>query len=108
MLQVKDNVLYQKDFRISEDELIYEYALRNVPEIDASTPIAVISVGNSYLELNLAAAIIFESVERNEELKVLVDKFVKLFGLSIEKAEVSIIAFYQKLKNKGIIEEINS
>lgn len=108
MLKIKEDVLFQKDYRISDDEPIYEYALSHSSEIDASAPIAVISVGNSYLELNLAGALIFESVENTEELPVMCGKFVKLFGLSKEKAEISISSFCQTLKDKGIVEEIYS
>lgn len=108
MLKIKEDVLFQKDYRISDGEPIYEYALSHSSEIDASAPIAVISVGNSYLELNLAGALIYESIENADPLQVMCERFVRLFGLSKEKAEISITVFCQKLKDKGIVEEIYS
>lgn len=107
MLTIKKDVLFQKDYRIAEDVSIFEYALANASEIDASAPIAVVSADNSYLELNLSGAIIYEGIEKGEELQTLCSKFTQLFGLNSDRAKESIILFFSKLIEKGIIEEKN-
>lgn len=105
MIKIKENVLFQKDYRIAETMSIFEYALSNPQEIDPTAPIAVISVDNSYMELNLSGALIYESIGNKESILELSSKFVQLFGLTNEKANDTITRFYSKLIEKGIIEE---
>lgn len=106
MLKIKKEVLFQKDYRIADDVSIFEYAISNMDAIDAAAPIAVVSVENSYMELNLSGAIIFECIENKEDLNKICSKFVKLFGLTNEKAKNSITAFFSKLLDKGVVEEM--
>lgn len=105
MLKIKKEVLFQKDYRIADDVSIFDYAIANSKEIDAAAPIAVVSLENSYLQLNLSGAIIFECIEKNEDLNTMCSKFVQLFGLSNEKAQESITMFFSKLIEKGVVEE---
>lgn len=107
MLTIKKEVLFQKDYRIAEDVSIFDFALAHPLEIDAAAPIAVVSVENKYMELNLSGAIIYEGIENGEDLKTLCSKFVQLFGLSLDKAWESITIFFSKLIEKGIIEEVD-
>lgn len=107
MLRIKKDVLYQKDYRISDGMSIFEYALANSQEINAADPIAVVSVNNKYMELNLAGAIIYECLEKNEDYQAICSKFVKLFGVTLEKATESIATFCLKLIEKGVVEEMN-
>jgi tyrosine-protein phosphatase YwqE len=106
MLKIKNDVLYQKDYRISDGMSVFEYALANSQEINAADPIAVVSVDNKYMELNLSGAIIYECLEKNEDFQVICSKFVKLFGVTSEKAKESINAFCSKLIEKGVVEEM--
>ena len=106
MLKIKSEVLFQKDYRISEDVSIFDYALAHPQEIDASAPIAVVSVDDRYMELNLSGAIIYESIENNENFQILCSKFVQLFGLSPDKAKESITIFIPKLIEKSIVVEV--
>ncbi len=106
MIKIKKGVLYQKDYRIEDGISVFEYAQANAQEIDAAAPIAVVSVENKYLELNLSGAIIYECIENNEDIQSICNKFVKLFGVTSDKAKTSINAFYMKLIENGVVEEI--
>ena len=107
MLRIKNDVLYQKDYRISDGMSVFEYALANSQEINAADPIAVVSVDNKYMELNLAGAIIYECLEKDENIPAICSIFEKLFGVTSEKAKESIATFCSKLIEKGVVEEMN-
>lgn len=108
MLKIKNDVLYQKDYRIDDNVSVFEYALANSQELNAADSIAVLSVDNKYMELNLSGAIIYECIEKNEDFQTICSKFVKLFGISSEKAKKSISVYCSKLIEKGIVEEMNN
>lgn len=108
MIKIKNEILFQKDYRIADDVSIFEYALAHFQEIDASAPIAVVAVDDRYMELNLSGALIYEGLERNEDIQTICTQFVQLFGLSHDRAKESITVFCSKLLEKGVAEEVSN
>lgn len=82
MYRLKDECLFQKDYRIEEDERIFDYVRSPESEdIDPEDAIAVISIQGTPYELNLPAAIILDELIRNAEMEEIMKKLQRCLRL---------------------------
>lgn len=106
MYRLKDECLFQKDYRIEEDERIFDYVRSPESEdIDPEDAIAVISIQGTPYELNLPAAIILDELIRNAEMKEIIEKIAALFEIDKVTAKAAIDDCVDELMDLNAIEK---
>ncbi len=107
LYRLKDNVVFQKDYRIDEDVSIADYA-RNPEsdEIDPEDAIAVVAVDGTPYELNLTGAIILDEIIAGKSLKDIANIMSELFEISDERAASSVQSYADNLVELDVLEYV--
>lgn len=105
MYRVKEDIIWQKDYRIGDNDNIFDYLKCNADSNESLTDdtlIVVAKQGKMY-ELNLTAAIIFEGIVNGKSIEnEIANSFTELFDIS----ETEVITHIHNCINQLLLSEL--
>lgn len=107
MYKICENVLFQKDYRISDEISIADYVSDpNVEELEPENAIAVVALNGVPYELNMTGAIIVDEIIANKSMEQISILISKIFDVSVESARLSVENYVNNLIELSILEEV--
>ncbi len=106
MYQLKNDVVFIKDHRISEGVSVLRFAMETTDYINPADPIAVVAVDGIPYELNLTAAIILDEIIAGKKSNEITDVLSVLFSISKEKAISAFQIYIDKLVDMHVLKRV--